>query len=318
MRNNNKAVKTGVKGRAGIKPLIPFLGLLAAVVFFQASSGGRLLRTDNISIFVSQAFAIVIAACGGVFLMAQGNIDFSMAGNVCVCAAVIAKTSQTSILLAVLVGLLLGSLLGCANGLIHAVLGMPSFVATLAMNFMFIGIANVMLGAGSIAADYSMKILDTLPLRLLVLGVVLLLTFLVLEYSPFGKQCKAIGARLEVARQSGINIFFRKMTPFLISGFSCGIIASFSILRTCTASTTTGANTHINMILALLLGGVPFSGGWATRFRSVLVGSLLMAVVSNGLIIMGVDVISQQLIKGILFVAAVAISFDRKNATVIK
>jgi ribose transport system permease protein len=145
-----------------------------------------------------------------------------------------------------------------------------------------------------------------------------LVTFLVLEFSSFGKQCKAIGSRAEVARQSGVNLTVKKIIPFIICGFSCGIVAVFSILRTCTASTMTGSSMQINTILALLLGGIPFSGGWASKFRGVIVGSLLMAVVSNGLVIMDVQILMQQIIKGILFVVAVAVSFDRENATVIK
>jgi ribose transport system permease protein len=304
--------------RETIKQFIPFLGLRIVVVFFQAVSGGRLLSAANFPIFTNHAFSIIVAACGAVFLMSQGNLDFSMAGNVCITAALTALVSQRSIPLAIVTALLCGSVLGAFNSLIHIVLGVPAFIATLAASFIYTGLANVILGSGSLGADYDMKKMDNLTLKLTVLGIILIITFLILEFSPFGKQCKAIGSRVEVARQSGVNITARKMVPFIISGFACGLIAVFSILRTCTASTTTGASTQINTILALLLGGIPFSGGWASRFRGVIVGSLLMAVVINGLVVIDIPVMTQQVIKGILFVIAVAVSFDRKNATVIK
>ena len=301
-----------------LKQIVPFLGLALVVLFFQIASGGRLLSAGNFSVLVNHAFAVIVASCGAVFLMSQGNIDFSMAGNVCVSAAVAALISNYSVPLAVVAALVCGALMGVVNGFVHTYLGLPSFVATLATSFMYGGLANVMLGSGSLAANYSMKALDRLPVKLGMLALVLLATFAVLEFTPFGKQCKAMGSRLEVARQGGIPIKLKKMLPFIICGFSCGIIAIFSILRTCTASTQTGVSTEINTILALLLGGIPFSGGWMTRFRGVILGGLIMAFIINGLVILDVPVIIQQVTKGLLFLIAVAVSFDRKTAAVIK
>ena len=301
-----------------IRQVIPFLGLVIAAVFFQIASGGRLLSASNFPILVNHAFPVIVASCGAVFLMSQGNLDFSLTGMICLTAAITAIVSHTSIPLAILVALTMGSTLGLINGFAHAILGLPPFIATLAASFMYIGVANVLLGAGSLAATFAVRRLDNLPLKLTVLCVVLIFTFLVLEFSTFGKQCKAMGSRIEVARQSGVNIILKKLIPFMISGFACGLIAVFFISRTTTASTQTGANVQINTILALLLGGIPFSGGWAARFRCVIIGSLLMAIILNGLVVMDVLITTQQIIQGILFVVAVAISFDRKNATVIK
>lgn len=301
-----------------LKQFLPFAGLIIVVIFFQIASGGMLLNIKNFPVFINTAFSIVVASCGAVFLMAQGNLDFSISANICLTAAITALVSHTSIPLAILTALVFGACIGMLNGIIHIVLGLPSFIATLAASFIYTGIANLVLGSGSLAADYGMKRLDNLPLKLIVLIVVLLLTFLVLEFSPFGKRSKAIGSRTEVARQSGVKIGITKAIPFVICGLSCGLVAIFSILRTCTASAQTGASMQINVILALLLGGIPFSGGWASRFRCVLAGSLLMSVITYSLIIMDVPVLTQQVIKGFLFVIAVAVSFDRKNTTVIK
>ena len=71
-------------------------------------------------------------------------------------------------------------------------------------------------------------------------------------------------------------------------------------------------------MLALLLGGIPFSGGWSSKFKAVLIGSLMMAVVSNGLVLVNMSSEAQQILKGLLFIGAVALSFDRKNTAVIK
>ena len=301
-----------------VQQVIPFLGLVLVCIFFQIATKGKLISASNFKGFSNYAFQMVIPACGAVFLMAQGQLDFSMAGNVCICCILAAKASFISPWLAPVVAVLTGAVIGCINGSAHVFLGVPSFVATIAASFMYAGLGNVLLGGGAITADFALKKADTLAVKYGVIIFALLFTWIVLSYTPFGKHCRAIGAKTEVAHQSGVNVRLEKMIAFIICGISCGIMASFVLVRTCSASTTSGGTTQLNTILALLLGGVPFSGGWSAKFRCVLSGSLLMAVVTSGLTILNIPANTQQIVKGILFIIAVAISFDRKNTAVIK
>ena len=301
-----------------VQEAIPFLGLILVCIYFQIATKGKLISASNFKAFSNYAFQMVIPACGAVFLMAQGQLDFSMAGNVCICCILAAKASYINPWLAPVVAILTGAVIGCINGSAHVFLGVPSFVATIATSFMYGGLANVLLGGGAITANFALKKADTIAVKYCVIVVALVLTWLVLSYTPFGKHCRAIGAKTEVAHQSGVNVPLEKMIAFIICGISCGIIASFVLVRTCSASTTSGGHTQLNTILALLLGGIPFSGGWSARFRGVLAGSLLMAVITSGLTIMNIPANTQQVFKGALFIFAVAISFDRKNTAVIK
>lgn len=301
-----------------LRQFLPFLGLVGVCVFFQIGTGGKLLSPSNLKAFSNYAFQMVVPACGAVFLMAQGNLDYSMAGNVCISAVLAAKVSHINPWLAPAAAIAVSVLIGWINGSAHIYLGVPSFVATLAASFMYSGLASVLLGGGALTANYALKKADTLYVKYGIILVCLVLTWLVLTYTPFGKHCRAIGAKSEVAHQSGVNMRLEKMLPFLICGFSCGIMAMFVLFRSCSVSTSSGGTTQLNTILALLLGGVPFSGGWSAKFRCVLIGSMLMAVITSGLALMSVPSESQQIIKGILFVTAVAISFDRKNTAVIK
>ncbi len=305
-----------VKGTA--KAVVPFLGLLFICVFFQIVSGGKLLSSANLKTFANYAFQILIPACGAVFLMSQGNLDYSMAGNVCVSAALGAMVSHTSIPLAVVVVLASSLAMGAINAFACVCLGVTSFISTLAASFVYTGLASVLLGGGALTADFAFKNADTMFIKYGVIVLVLVVTYVVFTYSPFGKHCRALGAKEEVAHQSGINVKLERAIPFLISGFSCGVLALFTLVRTCSAATGSGAGTQINTMLALLLGGIPFSGGWSSRFRAVIVGGLIMAVVTNGLVLINLSVELQQLTKGIIFIIAVALSFDRENTAVIK
>ncbi len=307
-----------MQAKDSIRGLVPFLGLIVVCIFFQIATGGSLISAANFKTFSNYAFQMMIPACGSVFLMSEGNLDFSMAGNICVSAVLGAMVSHVNPWLGVLMALLCGTCLGLLNGSIHVFFGVSAFIATLATSFVYEGLASVLLGGGAITANFALKQADTLLVKYGIIAVALIITAVVLTKTPFGKQCCAIGANQEVAHQSGVNIKKKKLIPFLIAGFSCGLMAVFVLFRTCSASTSTGSSTHINAMLALLLGGAPFSGGWNTKFRCVVIGSLMMAVVSDGLVLMNATVPAQQIIKGTLFIIAVALSFDRKNTAVIK
>lgn len=311
--------KAGFKlsGKA-FKSIFPFLGLIFIIVFFQITTGGKLLSSNNLKTFSNYAFQTMISVCGGVFLMSQGNLDYSMAGNICVSAALGAMVSQTSIPLAIAVMLAASLAMGAINAFACVYLGVTSFIATLATSFVYTGLGTVLLGGGSIAASYDFKKVDTIPLKYGTIILVVIIAFVVFNYTPFGKHCRAIGAKEEVAHQSGVSVKSERVIPFLISGLACALMAIFALVRTCSASTSSGGSAQINTMLALLLGGIPFSGGWNSKFRSVIIGGLIMAVVNNGLFLLNLSSANQQLIKGAVFIIAVAISFDRENTAVIK
>ncbi len=91
---------------------VPFLGLVLVCIFFQIATKGKLISTSNFKAFSNYAFQMVIPACGAVFLMAQGQLDFSMAGNVCICCILAAKASYINPWLAPVVAVLVGITLG--------------------------------------------------------------------------------------------------------------------------------------------------------------------------------------------------------------
>lgn len=300
-----------------LKNLIPFLGLLFIIVFFQLTTGGKLLSAKNLKTFSNYAFQSLVPACGLLFLMSQGEMDFSMAGIVCVSATFGSMVSKTSIPRACAVIIASSLVMGMINGSAHVFLKVPSFIATMATSFVYSGLASVLLGGGAITANFDFKNADTTLVKYGAIAVTMLITYVVFSYTAFGKHCRAIGAKAEVPYQSGVNVTLAKLLPFLISGLSCAVLAMFALVRTCSAATTTGANTQVNAMLALLLGGVPFSGGWNSKFRSLVIGGLIMAVVTNGLFLLNLSSSLQQMVKGIIFIIAVAVSFDRKNTAVI-
>ena len=108
------------------------------------------------------------------------------------------------------------------------------------------------------------------------------------------------------------------MLPYIIMGAVAGLAGFISLIRTTTASAQTGSTLMMNVLNACLIGGVPFTGGTNAKFRSVLLGVLTMTILSCGMTLIQVDNIIQQIVKGLIFLVAVSISYDRSNVKVIK
>jgi len=298
--------------------IFPALGLILVVLLFQILSNGRLLTANNLRVILNDVFPILIGATAYAFLLSQGNLDFSIGATMGVSAAIAALAAGVQPILAVPVGILFGAFIGAINGFSHAVLKINAFIATLAMQFILSGVILLILQGGVFSVPLVMLSWNTIELRLIVLFIVLAVGFLVFQFTPYGKYCRALGSCIEAARQTGINITFTKFMPFVIMGAVAGLLGFFSIIRTATVSSQTGGDLLMSVLNAVLLGGIPITGGAASKFRAVIIGSLTIAFLNNGMILMGFAPNTRQLLQGLIFLAAIAISFDRKNTKVIK
>ncbi|MFT3985567.1 MAG: ABC transporter permease [Lachnospiraceae bacterium] len=301
-----------------LKTVFPFLGLLAVVLFFQIMTDGSVFTLRNMKAVMNEGFFILLATIGFSFVMAEGNLDLSM-GTVmavsCVCAAFGANISPVlSLPFAILPGLVLGWI----NGFVHVNLKLGSLIATMATQSIFTGILILILDGGSVSAPLSMLKWNTNTLKIIIILIFVLAGMYVFNFTSYGKQCRAVGACKEAANQTGIQTGRVKKISFIVLGGICGLLGFLSLIRTGTASSSTGSELMMNVWCAALLGGLPLSGGYASKYRAVVVGSLTMAFLANGMTLMGLSSYDKQLAKGIVFLLTIAISFDRKNMVVIK
>lgn len=301
-----------------IQKYFPIIGLAAVVIFFEITTQGGLLAPRNLSSLLYEVFTLMIGTIGMTFLLSQGCLDFSVSSIVAFAAALAAMAANVNPLLALPVAILAGLLVGLINGFVHAVLKVTSFIATLAVSYVFTGIVTVMLGSGSISVPYSMLEWDSVWLRLVVMIGFIVVGYIVFEKTRIGKECKMVGANPEFARQCGVRVKWVKIRGFLIMGGVCGVVAFFALIRSATAATSTGSGFTVNALNALLIGGMPLSGGATAKMRSAIIGSLIMAVLTVGMNMWGLGVLAQQVVTGIVFLFAIAMTFDRKNAAVIK
>ena len=313
----NKETKTSI--RVDKRQIIPFLGLVVIVVFFQIVTKGRLFGSRTFTTLFNEVFNLVIAGCGVMFVMCEGNIDFSIGGTIGITTAIAAVVSQQigwwCIFPITIIG---GALIGLFCATLVAKLRLPAFIATIGVSFMLRGIITIVLDSGPRGCDFGFLKCNNLKLKIIVLLVFVAVMYLLFAYTKYGRQCKAIGANRVMASQSGVNITKMLMIPYIVSGACAGIVAGFNLAKSLTAASTTGDGFQFNVMLALMLGGFTISGGWAVRFKSVVIGACMYAVIVLGLTTWGVTTDLQQLVKGIVFIIAVASSIDRKNVSIVK
>ena len=190
-------------------------------------------------------------------------------------------------------------------------------LAAMAYTFVMRGITTWTLN-GSVGVDVSVRAFDQNWVKITVFCVLLVVLYVLYEHCAFGKHCRAVGASMKSAEQSGVRIVRTRMTAFVLLGTICGLVGFFTLIRAFTASSSTGNAFEFDVLLAILFGGMPLSGGWPVRFRSAVIGAVTMAILKSGMSLIGLDGFSQAVVKGIILIAVVAISFDRKNAGVIK
>lgn len=292
-------------------------GLLLVVVLFEALTNGKLLGKKNLLNIFNNFFTIGLSAMAFTFIMALGELDLSVGAIVGFAAMAGAFAGKISLWLILPAALLAGLLIGFLNGFAISHLRVASFIGTLAMSFICRGMTTWLLN-GSVGVPISMRAFDADWVKIVTFLVMLVVFYFLYEHCAYGKQCRAVGSSKEAARQAGVNVKRVRLLAFVLSSVVCGLVGFFTLIRGCTASSGTGNAFEFDVLLAVLFGGMPLAGGWVVRFRSAVVGSIAMAVLKSGMSLTGIDGMTQQIVQGIILIVVVVLSFDRKNAAVIK
>jgi ribose transport system permease protein len=306
------------KEKINLLNILPFTFLVLVVIVFQILTNGRILSSGSLRSMINSVFTLMLGTAGMTFLLSQGCMDFSIGANVAVSCAVAAIAANINLHLSLPAALLCGFMIGGITGITHAILGVPAFIATLAISFVLKGVATLMLGNGSISVPYTMLTWDTNTLRIIVLIIIVPVFYILFEKSRIGKEIVIIGANPEFAIQCGINIRLVKIRAFLMMGTISGLVAFFALIHSATASISTGAGFEVNTLNAMLLGGMAITGGIGSRFRTAIIGTLTMVVLLTGMNMMRFNARSQQVIEGLVYLVAVSMTFNRKSVAVIK
>lgn len=296
--------------------LFPFIGLAVVVVGFSVFSGGATLEWKNCTKIFEQSFSLILVTVAAAFLLSQDCLDMSIGATIGMAGAVAAYTSQISVPLALAAAIGVGLLIGVVNGFMHGVLGINAMIATLAMQFILRGLLLILCNSGTVGIAVGMYALDNELLKFGVCAVFVAICYMVFQFHSYGKKCRAVGAGNTAAIQSGVNITRVKLIGYVFMGAAAGLAGFFTVIRTGAAMYNTGNMVEFNVLIALILGGMPINGGSESRIRSAVIGALILGVLENGMVLLGLKTYSQLITKGAIFIVVLAMTFtirDRLN-----
>lgn len=302
------------------------VGVVVGLVVFFSFAADAFFTLRNMTGILGQASTLLLACLGASFVILMGSIDLSVGAIVLLVGAVTVKALNQfdGGVSAVFIALFAGGLLGLVNGAIYAYGRIPSFVVTLGTLSIFTGAAWELLQGRALrfssAPFENLAIGQYIPLipniALFALGAWAIAS-LVGQVTRFGRYMYIIGGGEPVAGTVGIPLTRYKIYAFVISGMMAGLAGALAVARLGAAGPTLGQDLLLNTLAAIVVGGTSLSGGIGGVHRT-LIGVAIIALLDNGLNLMGVNQYTQMVIKGAVVVAAVLIGQDRRKSIVIK
>jgi ribose transport system permease protein len=256
---------------------------------------------------------------GMTYVLAAGEIDLSI-GMVAGLASLVVAVAMDGYgaLAGVAAGLATGALVGLVNGVLTTRVGIPSFLTTLAMMGVARGMAMWMTQTKSVPIlddDYNWAFgggnLGPVPVLVLWTIAIALAGHIVLRRTTFGRRVLATGGSETAARYSGVDTSAVKMRVLIISSVLAAVAGMLYAGRLHSGRFQLGEGDELSVIAAAVLGGTSLFGGTGTVVGSI-VGSLMIGVINNGLLLMGLEYSQQLVARGVIIIVAVAISQSRK------
>ena len=289
---------------------------LLIFVFFAATlhDDGFLSQTNLLNI-LRQTTPITVMAVAVVFVLSAGEIDLSLGAVVALSALVTADVMQShSAVLAVAAGLGVGLGIGAVNGLFVTLLRLPSFLVTLATMGLVAGLARTITNLESVAVENQTFIdifgsgnVGPIPsLAFWALGAVALGHF-VFRHKRFGAHVVATGDNVDAARATGIRVDRVRFAVLVVSGASAAIAGILYTGRLEGAYYTLGDQDLLTVIAAVVIGGTRLFGGVGSVIGA-LVGSLIMGMLTNGMILWGLSSSEQLVAQGIVLLLAISLT----------
>jgi len=299
-------------------------GLIACVLVLAgvfAARNGTFLSSGNLIELLRSATLYFIVACASTLVLVGGGLDFSI-GSVYALGAVAAGlliTHGTPWPVALLAGVAVGGVVGLVNAAISIYLGVPPLIATLGTFFVAGGLAVVITGGNDVYGFPSAFInlgagkVGPIPFLIFYAVIIGIIFHVALERTVFGYNIRATGGNRGAAAANGIRVARLDMALYATSGAVAALAGILGAARLSTASSSAGgADLTFQVVTAVIIGGTSLFGGIGTIAGSAL-GAILFAEINNGLQVINVNPLYQDIFIGVILVAAVAIDQYRRR-----
>lgn len=296
-------------------------GLLLALLVFASCINPLFLAPLNVRRLIYSAFGLMMVSYGQSMVLMTAGIDVSLGEivSLCnvVCVTLMRPESPAGWVLAILAAMAVGFLCGALNGAIIAKFKLSPMIVTISMSIVYGGLALFVMPVptGSMhqgLAGFMKANVGPIPMTLILILVILVLVRTLTNYTPFGKALRAVGGNENSAYSTGIPVFKIKVLTYGLSGLLASIGGIWLAVYINSGDPTIGTGISLNAVASSVIGGVSLAGATGDLIGTVF-GVIIFSMISNLLNLNGVSTNYQFLIKGLILIAALAVSSVRQR-----
>ncbi|MEM7021031.1 MAG: ABC transporter permease [Pseudomonadota bacterium] len=294
-------------------PVLSIAGFFVAICMFFALFTDAFLSQQNLLNLLRQSAPLLIVAVAMTFVITTAGIDLSVGSILAIVNALAAIALQAAIPwpVVVVLMLLLGGGIGLANGWVVAWEGIPAFIVTLATLSVFRGAALLITQGYSVPIAMDEPFVQIgrgwffgIPLPAVIAVGVVLIGFVALTQTRFGRYVTGIGTNMEAVRRAGVDVRRVIASTYVLTGLAAALAGIIVAARLGSGSSNAGVGFELEVIAAVVLGGTSLMGGRGTIVGTVL-GALTIAVIGNGLILAHISPFFTQIVTGLIILVAI-------------
>lgn len=317
-----------VQSWARWRSLAPVAVLIGLCILISIANSNFLEWRNFVRIANSAAVPLTISV-GLTFIILMGSIDLSVEGALSFSAMVLVMLASNDLnandygWLAVLAALAAGTFIGVVNGVVHTYLRIPSFMTTLGVWFISLGVSVYVLGGSAVRlTDASIRQLALarfldLPIGVWIAMAMFLLGCVIQYVTRLGRHIVATGGGEDIVVMTGINVRRLRICAFALAGFFFAVAGVLAAAQLGQSNAVIGEGRLFVAVTAVVVGGTVLTGGEGGVLNT-LIGVMIVVVLSNGMILLGISPYVQQAVQGMLIIAAVVLSLDRSRMSIVK
>lgn len=294
--------------------LLPIFWLVILAVIFGINSKGMFFHPFNLSVIVDQSLIVATVATGASFIYATGNVNIAMGATTGLIAAIAVKVyvATQSVALMFVAAFVAGIVISILAVTVSSKFKVKILFVTVVMMTLLLAIQQTVLNNQTISIPYEI----TSALRdgnfpYIAFGVYFIVCLILFNFTKIGRSIKFIGTNSDCSNATGIVYDRYLLIAFILAGIGASLGALMTITRTGTVSNFTASTLNMDVLLAIVLGGMSVFGGSKSFIYSAMLGAITVVVLNNGLQMLGVDSVLIQGIRGVFFLVLVVASQTR-------
>ncbi|MBR3001827.1 MAG: inner-membrane translocator [Oscillospiraceae bacterium] len=318
-----KKRQSGLSGK--LLNFAPVIGLaVMAAVFLAIASAKDVNLSYSFKNILNQSIITMVVATGAIYIYTLGSFDISLGASMCVSALIGAmaynRTESLAVMLLACVGCAIG--ISLVSSVLASVFNLPVFVTTIAMLSLLNALALVLIkanGTGDVVQvpAPAVKGINTVWFKLLVLLLYIAVCVISFNFMKLGRQEKFMGGNPECAKLTGLSSKKLSILGFVMAGIGIGLGAFLTITYAPTLSRNTGGSVGMDVIISIVFGGMPVSGGARSKIYSAVVGSLSMTLLSQIMLMLNLNSGIGQMVKATIFILVVYVSMLNSRKSIL-